>query len=49
MLYKDMDPELLCDYADWVIQYRDEASDPEPEVNIHTANNDQLLTWGSVL
>ena len=48
MLYKDMDPELLCDYADWVVQYRDGAVEEEPEPVIIPGKEPEL-SWGGVL
>ena len=45
-----MDPDLLCDYADWVVQYRDPAVEEDiPDVTVHEMEKDQLLTWGSCL
>ena len=50
ILYKDMDPDLLCDYADWVVQYRDPAVEEDiPDVTVHEMEKDQLLSWGSCL
>ena len=50
ILYKDMDPELLRDYADWVIQYRNAPEEePKPQNQIHTSDSNELLTWGSCL
>ena len=49
ILYKDIDPELLQDYADWVVQYRDPAVEEEPETTVHLSGKEPELSWGGVL
>ena len=49
ILYKDMDPELLQDYADWVIQYRDDAVEEQPQRTVVLSGKENELSWGGVL